>query len=86
MTLVTNTYAYVIVLRLEHKKLKRTEEHSIKVIAYSINDAILQAVHQISSEHNIKNIDDYEPKILFIGPDVEQIAKALEAAMKNNAK
>lgn len=85
MTLVTNVYAYTVVLRFESKKTKRTEEHTTKVIAYSVSEAIVQALHQVCAGQDIK-LDDYEPKILFVGPDIEEITKTIADTMRKGVK
>jgi len=79
------TYPYAMIIRLTNKKTKRTEEHAVKVVAYNLAEATVQAFHALCADDEL-NIEEYDLKILFAGPDLETLGTVWSESMKKGAR
>lgn len=61
-------------LRFTQRAAQKTEEHTVKVDAYSVSEAIVQACVELDAQHEFI-AKGYDQKILKVGPDTEKLAK-----------
>lgn len=70
-----SVYPYVVVLQYTHPKTKATEEHTIAVEAYSLNEALVQASVEMEAKHDYTR-NNYEMRLLSVGPDTAKMKDA----------
>lgn len=83
MSLTTVTFTYYVKLHVTNTKSGRSEEHTVlNVVAYSLQEAIMQAIYLLDAEHDFIKLGGYEYKVVAAGPDVDAITKQLVELVK----